>query len=86
MNLPIRVLLTLNIIFTYYGENAQKQIISKKICFFKVPLTPEEVSDLLKEQSEQKEVEAGYTLNQDEFDRLHYETDNVKHLREAQVL
>ena len=61
--------------------------ISKVIVYsFQVPLTPEELSTYLKEKEEQKDIEDGYTLSEEELGRLHYETDAVKKLREAQVL
>ncbi|XP_033215815.1 uncharacterized protein LOC117172121 isoform X2 [Belonocnema kinseyi] len=71
-------------------DDAEEELCMKRIKVNEetqlVPLTPEEVTTYLKEQEELKDIEDGYILNQEEFDRLHYETDAVKHLREAQTV
>ncbi|XP_043484400.1 uncharacterized protein LOC122512565 [Leptopilina heterotoma] len=48
-----------------------------------VSLTDEEISALLREEEEKSDMERGYILNQEDYDRLHYETEDVKGLRNA---
>ncbi|XP_024939200.1 uncharacterized protein LOC107266164 isoform X2 [Cephus cinctus] len=51
-----------------------------------VPMSPQEISDLKREQEAVKDIEDGYMLTQEEYDRLHYETEAVKELRETQTV
>lgn len=48
-----------------------------------VPLTDEEIFAHLREEEEKNDMERGYILNQEDYDRLHYETEDVKSLRNA---
>ncbi|XP_012274927.1 uncharacterized protein LOC105696782 [Orussus abietinus] len=50
-----------------------------------IPMSPQEVADLKKTQ-ETKDIDDGYTLSPEEYDRLRYETDSVKELRECHTV
>ncbi|KAK0178735.1 hypothetical protein PV327_007598 [Microctonus hyperodae] len=49
-----------------------------------IPMTSEETIIAKRELEAAKDIEDGYMLTQREFDRLHYETDAIKDLRETQ--
>lgn len=49
-------------------------------------MTPEEVAAAMREQEAAKDIENGYLLTQEDYDRLYFETDAIKELREMQVI
>ncbi|XP_044007223.1 uncharacterized protein LOC122851821 isoform X1 [Aphidius gifuensis] len=49
-----------------------------------IPLTSEEVAAIELENEATKDIENGYMLPQEEYDRLHYETNEIKEFRDAQ--
>ncbi|XP_014238733.1 uncharacterized protein LOC106660315 [Trichogramma pretiosum] len=51
-----------------------------------VPMKPDEIEAMRKEQELAKEIEEGYMFTKEEYDSLHYETDAVKKLREAKTI
>lgn len=51
----------------------------------KIPLSIEETAAAKKEMERSKDIENGYVLTQEEYDRLHYETEAIKELRQAQA-
>ncbi|XP_063974543.1 uncharacterized protein LOC135161158 [Diachasmimorpha longicaudata] len=49
-----------------------------------IPLTAEELAEVKREEEAESDIDNGYMLSQEEYDRLHYETAAIKDLREAQ--
>lgn len=48
-------------------------------------MTPVEISAVITEQEIRKDIDNGYLLTQGGYDRLYFETDAIKELREMQV-
>lgn len=59
--------------------------VTKFFFILKVPLTKEEVKKYVTEQTTIKDIQDGYMMSQEDYDRLHYEADSVKELKKAQV-
>ncbi|XP_046736405.1 uncharacterized protein LOC124405506 isoform X2 [Diprion similis] len=49
-----------------------------------VPMTTEEIAVIMTEQEKEKDIENGYLLTQEDYDRLYFETEAIKELREMQ--
>ncbi|XP_020710202.2 uncharacterized protein LOC105689928 isoform X1 [Athalia rosae] len=49
-----------------------------------IPMTANEIAAIMSEQESAKDIENGYLLSQEDYDRLYFETDAIKELREMQ--
>lgn len=69
----------------YYRFQKLLENVTKFFFILKVPLTKEEVKKYVTEQTTIKDIQDGYMMSQEDYDRLHYEADSVKELKKAQV-
>ncbi|XP_043270955.1 uncharacterized protein [Venturia canescens] len=72
------------------SDNEEEEIYMKRVIVNGVeqlvPLSIEETAAAKKKHEINKDIENGYVLTQDEYDRLHYETGAIKELRDAQTV